>query len=141
MIFFDFYDPDFCIYNDVVVHHGDGIFEIYGYPESVFPPIDFHSATLVGNYIYIIGCLGYSENRTPGETPVYRLDCTTYEIQKIETSGNKPGWIHKHKAQYRDDSGIHITGGEIDLGKDGFLSNSYTYVLDLSDMKWRRLEK
>jgi ankyrin repeat protein len=28
----DHYDPDFCIYNDVIVHHGDGNFEIYGYP-------------------------------------------------------------------------------------------------------------
>src|SRR5688500_12898926 len=34
----DFYDPDFCIYNDVIVCHQGGSVEIYGYPPSVFPP-------------------------------------------------------------------------------------------------------
>lgn len=47
----DYYDPDFCIYNDVVVHYGGGRFEIFGYPEEVFPPTDSHSATLVGDVI------------------------------------------------------------------------------------------
>jgi hypothetical protein len=54
----DSYDPDFCIYNDVVVHQGDGTFQILGYPRHVFPPTDFHTATLVGGDIYIIGGLG-----------------------------------------------------------------------------------
>jgi hypothetical protein len=27
---------------------------VYGYPESVFPPTDFHTATLVGEFIYVI---------------------------------------------------------------------------------------
>ena len=27
----DYYDPDFCIYNDVVVYQGDGNFHIFGY--------------------------------------------------------------------------------------------------------------
>ena len=44
----DSYDPDFCIYNEIFVHDGKGEFEIMGYPETVFPPTDFHSATLVG---------------------------------------------------------------------------------------------
>ncbi|MEJ1933357.1 ankyrin repeat domain-containing protein, partial [Nostoc sp. NIES-2111] len=48
----DYYDSDFCIYNDVVVYQGNGTFQIFGYPEDVFPPTDFHSATLVEEYIY-----------------------------------------------------------------------------------------
>jgi hypothetical protein len=44
----DAYDPDFCIYNDVFVHELDGSITIYGYPNSLFPPTDFHSATRVG---------------------------------------------------------------------------------------------
>ncbi|MDO5769545.1 MAG: hypothetical protein Q4P13_08575, partial [Psychrobacter sp.] len=48
----DYYDPDFYIYNDVIVRHPDGHIEIYGYPRAVFPPTDFHTATLVGDYIY-----------------------------------------------------------------------------------------
>ena len=41
----DHYDPDFHIYNDLVVIAPGGGTEIYGYPRSVFPPTDFHSAT------------------------------------------------------------------------------------------------
>jgi hypothetical protein len=40
----DFYDPDFCIYNDVFVHERDGSVAIYGYPESVFPPTDYDAS-------------------------------------------------------------------------------------------------
>ncbi|MEH2084323.1 MAG: ankyrin repeat domain-containing protein [Nostoc sp.] len=48
----DYYDSNFCIYNDVVVYQGDGSFQIFGYPQDVFEPTDFYSATLVGEYIY-----------------------------------------------------------------------------------------
>jgi len=51
----DGYDPDFCIYNDVFLHGPNGSITIYGYPEAVFPPTDFHTATLIGSYIYLIG--------------------------------------------------------------------------------------
>jgi len=137
----DFYDADFCIYNDVVVHHGNGTFTIFGYPAEVFAPTDFHSATLVGDHIYIIGCLGYPQDRRPGETPVYRLDCRTFEIQRVETSGQKPGWLSRHRARLRDASQIHVTGGKIDHGEDGYVRNSGTYVLDLRDMRWTRLNE
>jgi hypothetical protein len=43
----DFYDSDFFIYNDVVVVEKTGEISIFGYPVDVFPPTDFHSATLV----------------------------------------------------------------------------------------------
>ena len=38
----DSYDPDFYIYNDVVVQDARGGLEIYAYPEVAFPPTDFH---------------------------------------------------------------------------------------------------
>src|SRR5262245_3818627 len=66
----DFYDPDFFIYNDVVVKHPDSTFDIYGYPRHVFPPTDHHSATLVGDRIILIGSLGYTDERQPGVTQV-----------------------------------------------------------------------
>ena len=59
----DSYDPDFFIYNDVVVTKPDGEIIIYGYSIKDFPPTDFHSATLVGNEIILIGSLGYPEQR------------------------------------------------------------------------------
>ena len=65
----DSYDPDFCIYNDVFVHEGEAI-RIHGYPEDVFPPTDFHTATLLGREIVLIGSLGYVGTRKLGVTPV-----------------------------------------------------------------------
>src|SRR6185369_11799713 len=74
----DYYDPDFYIYNDVIVHHPSGEVDIYCYPREVFSPTDFHSATLVGDRIVLIGRLGYSGTRMPEVTPVYALDTSTY---------------------------------------------------------------
>src|SRR5215213_4761385 len=54
----DSYDPDFYIYNDVVVRRPDGAIEIFGYPRDAFPPTDFHSATLVDDRVVIVGSLG-----------------------------------------------------------------------------------
>ena len=67
----DYYDPDFCIYNDVFVHERDGSITIYGYPESAFPPTDFRTATLVGDSIYVIGSLG-----SRGPVTSVRRPCT-----------------------------------------------------------------
>lgn len=138
----DYYDPDFCIYNDVVVYHGDGNFQILGYPRDIFPPTDFHSATLVGEYIYIIGNLGYSSERISGETPVYRLHCDTFKIEKIETTGEKPGWISRHKAVYKQSSQIYITGGKVCImidEKQEYLDNLVDYTLDLKNFNWVRV--
>jgi hypothetical protein len=70
----DHYDPDFCTYNDVVILDLDGSVAIYGYPQDVFPPTDFHTATLVGDRLIVIGRLGYMGERHPGKTPVMVLD-------------------------------------------------------------------
>ncbi|MBD2453117.1 ankyrin repeat domain-containing protein [Nostoc sp. FACHB-87] len=138
----DSYDPDFCIYNDVVVYQGDGSFQIFGYPQDVFPPTDFHSATLVGEYIYIIGNLGYFGTRIYHETPVYRLHIHTFVIEQVATDGEKPGWISKHKAIYQETDKIHITGGNLWVINnekiEDYIDNSVDYVLDLSDLTWSR---
>jgi hypothetical protein len=143
----DSYDPDFCIYNDVFVHHGAGRFDIFGYPEKVFPPADFHTATLVGDYIYIIGCLGYPRQRRSNYTPVYRLHCQTLEVEKIKTSGDNPGWIWKHKAHFRSGASgegeIIVSGGEIlkkVRRKEEHFDNSDSYVLNLMNMRWSRVD-
>lgn len=139
----DFYDPDFCIYNDVVVFDGKWNFQIYGYPEDVFPPTDFHSATLVGNYIYIIGSLGYMNLRFPNETPVYRLDCDSFQIEKITTTGDKPGWISEHKAQFQSSSQILISGGQlwkIIDDKNSLVDNTLDYILNLNTFEWNCID-
>lgn len=135
----DFYDPDFCIYNDVVVHDGHGGIRIYGYPRDIFPPTDFHTATVVGDYIYIIGCLGYSADRIAGYTPVFRLHCDTLVMEKIETQGQNPGWIYRHKACALGQSAIRISAGEIVAGEGEETANDGTYLLELTTMTWSRL--
>ena len=138
----DYYDPDFCIYNDVVVFSPSGQIEIYGYPREVFPPTDFHTATLRGDKIIIIGCMGYQRNRRPGHTPVYLLDLSSYRITNIETLGESPGWISRHSAEFDQDQGINIRGGEIveeRKGEQCFRRNIEDYALDVRTWVWRRL--
>lgn len=140
----DFYDPDFYIYNDVVVHDGHGGLEILGYPRGVFPPTDFHTATLAVDSIYIIGCLGYTDDRKVGATPVYRLAVGTWKIEVVTTSGDTPSWLHEHRATYDSQQGvIRIEGGSILVrGEDSepqIVPNSDRYELDLETLSWRRL--
>lgn len=137
----DSYDPDFCIYNDVVVHDGKGRFEIFGYPEDVFPPTDFHSATLMGEWIYIIGNLGYHTSRGT-QTPVYRLHTGTWKIERVETTGESPGWIHSHMAQW-DGERIFISGGKVQrIGSKGtpeLVDNTARHAFDPHTGGWRDL--
>jgi ankyrin repeat protein len=138
----DYYDPDFCIYNDVLFSQNDGTFTIFGYPQEMFPPTDFHSATLVGDDIYIIGNLGYVNQRIYDETPVFRLNCHTFKIEKIKTSGEKPGWISRHRAYYREPSHIYITDGKLctkSEDKTDYIDNKNSYILDLKNMHWSRV--
>ncbi len=137
----DFYDPNYCIYNDVIVHDGQRQCEIYAYPRDVFPPTDFHSATLVGNFIYIIGNLGYGSDRRPGFTPVYRLDIQSFRIEPVETTGDMPGWIHRHMARYDGKSRITISEGRLAIMESGQfepVDNTDFFTLDLSSLKWSR---
>src|SRR5262249_22895195 len=107
-----FYAPDFCIYNDFFVHERDGSVAVYGYRDSVFPPTDFHTATLVGDSIYVIGSLGYQGTRRYGETPVYRLDVHTLRMDRLHASGEAPGWIYRHRAVAARPHGIRVWGGK-----------------------------
>ena len=136
----DSYDPDFCIYNDVFVHEPDGTIHIFGYPESVFTPTDFHSATLVGEYIYIVGSLGYRGTRQYGKTPVYRLHTTTFRMEQVQVRGDAPGWIYKHQALLSAPQEIRVVGGEIVTGegnKETHTKNERSFVLDIQRLVWR----
>jgi ankyrin repeat protein len=138
----DSYDPDFCIYNDVFVHEADGSFRIYGYPENVFPPTDFHTATLVGRWIYVIGSLGYYGSRLFGQTPVYRLNVETLQIESCECGGEAPGWIFKHRAWAVGNDAIRVRGGTIVSAgeQESHDENKESFVLDLRGRTWRREE-
>ena len=137
----DDYDPDFYIYNDVVVINADESVEIYGYPESVFPATDFHSATLINNGIVIIGCFGYPEQRLVGQTPVYFLNLTDFSITKIETQGIPPSWLYEHTAVFSiDQQHIIIEKGLLVREKKPYsIENIDVWQLSLNDWTWQRL--
>ena len=137
----DHYDSDFHIYNDVVVHDGMGGFEIFGYSKAVFQPTDFHSATLVDGWIYIIGCIGYPEQSKAGFAPVYRLSVESWRIEELKTTGEKPGWLHGHRAVYMpEDKVIRVDGGKLDLpAESDLLTNTNQFELSLETLKWRLL--
>lgn len=139
----DHYDPDFFIYNDVVVVDTDGSIAVYGYAREEFPPTDFHSATLVGKAIFIVGCLGHPEQRVETHTPVFRLDLETMIITPVETSGEAPGWIHRHSAELdADGCSVVVRGGELWLGPSHSMQeNIDAWSLDVASGHWTRLSQ
>ena len=139
----DYYDPDFQIYNDVIVRGPNDEIEIFGYPAADFPPTDFHSATLLDDgRIIVIGNLGYPEGRHPGETPIFRLDTDSWRLSRTATEGDSPGWIHRHSATLNPGGdSIDITGGIMvkDDEVGTLLENIDDWRLDLATWTWRRL--
>ncbi|CAF9921043.1 MAG: hypothetical protein ALECFALPRED_001696 [Alectoria fallacina] len=130
----DGYDPDFCIYNDVVVFETPPksvppplltpeCIKIYGYPVDIFPPTDFHTSTYFADpatgkeWLIIIGGLGYGGQASREQTDVYQLDLTDFSIQRLHTSGIGPiGGTHHHKAELVGGQGqaaIRITTEEV----------------------------
>ncbi len=147
----DWYDPDFCIYNDVIVlrtppgeispeTRSSGV-EIYGYPESEFPPTDFHSATLSGDRIIVIGRLGYHQDRSPSLTPVYALDTQSYEMREVRASGSPPGWVHEHHASFDPRANaITVRGGKLlaDAEREA-VRNHTAFRRHLEEMRWEQV--
>lgn len=133
----DWYDSDFCIYNDVVVEHPGGEIEIFLYPKDVFPPTDFHTATPIGRDIILIGSLGYSDLRRFGATQVSRLDTESFRIEPIATTGDNPGWIAHHAAARVAETEIQVAGGKV-VTAQGSIPNTDAFTLDLTTMVWKR---
>ncbi len=85
----DYYDPNFCIYNDVIVVSNDNenpTVRVYGYPKDVFPPTDFHCSIVIGDYIWIVGCIGYSWQRGH-KIQVCRLHVPSMQMETVVTTG------------------------------------------------------
>lgn len=139
----DYYDPDFHIYNDVVTISPDGEVSIMGYPKSVFPPTDFHSATLVGADLYLVGRLGYPEDRRQRIESVHVLDTGNYRIRTLQTSGQAPPWLHEHVAELDADGGrILVRGGKVLHNEFPILiENLDLWTLRISDGAWTRVER
>lgn len=135
----DSYDPDFCIYNDVFVHERGSI-RIFGYPEALFPPTDFHTATLIDRKIWIVGSLGYHGTRRYGTTPVFTLDMDTLSIEAVQTKGPAPGWIYSHRADVDPNGEIVVSGGTVATKSEGEERNGANvarHALDTKLLRWR----
>jgi ankyrin repeat protein len=138
----DSYDPDFYIYNDVFVQTPGGNVRIFAYPEEEFPPTDFHTATLVGRLIYLIGSLSYHGRRAFGTTQVYVLDTETFRIAPFATTGTPPGWIYGHRARLISPNEIRVESGKVaflkDDGEEEHGDLAGVWVLDLARGEWRK---
>lgn len=137
-------DPDFCIYNDVIVRGEEGETRIFGYPRYDFPPTDFHTATYVERLsgIIVIGGLGYKEDRIPGITNVFTLFLDSYYMKSVETSGENPSWIWEHYAVLSlGGEAIVVYGGKVLNAEGGTVDNTDVYRLTLASMKWDRVSE
>lgn len=138
----DYYDPDFYIYNDVIVLYPSGDVDVYGYPQDAFAPTDHHSSTLADGRVIVIGGLSYSERRIPGKTLVYDLDLGTLAMAPVFTDGDQPGWIFDHRAELSEDhKSITVRGGSVIALVDGIertIENDDEWTLDLDSMRWTR---
>jgi hypothetical protein len=135
----DYYDPDFYIYNDVIVFGPERKIDIYGYPKGIFPPTDSHTATLAGQEIIVIGCLGNPKDRRPELTPVHSIDTRDYRISNLDTSGTAPGWIFGHAAELSTGAVINVRDGQVVEFKDGkqlFRRNNEEFSLDTKTGVW-----
>jgi len=91
----DSYDPQFQIYNDVLVEFPDGNpSKLFTYPRSVFPPTDDHVGIQLGSSLYLFGNVGYPEDRVP-QMQVVRIDLLTYQAQCLQVPGPGPPWCSK----------------------------------------------
>lgn len=133
----DYYDPQFFIFNDVIVQHPDDSLEVVGYPADDFPPTDFHSATLVDRQLLLIGSLSYPQLRNPLETQCFSLDTDSLRLTRLCTSGENPGWIFKHSAELVDGA-IVFRGGQVG-GPTNLRENADDWRLDLGTLSWSRL--
>lgn len=78
------------------------------YPPHILPPISHHTATVLGNDLWLIG------NRHAGEygrTPVYRMNLRSYQVVPV-ASRNHIGVVYGHKSHVQNGK-IVITGRQI----------------------------
>jgi hypothetical protein len=138
----DHYDPDFCIYNDVHLTSPDGEVRILGYPTHVFPPTDFHSATLVGDEVVVIGGLGYAHERRPEVTPVFALNVNTLAFERrLARSEAGPGWLFEHSARLsKNQRAITVTGGRRLIAGGEICENFSDWSLNLPKLTWSCVE-
>jgi len=121
-----------------VVLHANGRIDILGYPAEVFPPTDFHTATLVGERIIIVETLDIRSSESQVRPLSWFL---MFQPRRFgcETLGYPPGWIHSHDALLEEGGvSILIRRGKLDRGGEdtSLVENIDDWRLHLSDWRW-----
>lgn len=152
----DAYGDDALDYNDVREYRRDepnATFElvaIYGYPRGVFPGVCGATATLVGEYVYVIGGVEEGPLWDAQRAGVFRLHVPTMRMEKVETSGEDPGAIRYHFAELSTDGGaIVVSGGKRKMrarhrmprGWEQTDESSGVFALCLRTHRWRLVEE
>ena len=71
---------------------------------------------------------------------MFRLDLTTFAIDRVQTHGDVPGWIGRHQAEYiRSENAIVLTGGTVAEDERTWTPNSDTFSLALESGRCVRL--
>jgi hypothetical protein len=63
-------------------------------------------------------------------------------MEELPTTGESPGWIHRHRAIPVGKGGILIRGGTIFSsidGKETWVENRSEFLLDVENGKWKRV--
>ena len=63
-------------------------------------------------------------------------------MERLDTSGDAPGWIFDHRARREGRAAIRISGGTIvattSAGQEVQSASGGEFVLDLDALRWRR---
>lgn len=133
----DFYDPFFYIFNDIIIYEPNGEKKVLLYPYKDFPPTDFHTATLIGNQIYIIGRMGF-DIPEDGSTPVYILNTDTYKLRELKIRNKIDGCVNSHQSELTS-NGIIIHSGKILAKNKNMTVFTEKYLLNIKESRWIKL--
>ncbi len=133
----DFYDPDFRVYNDIVIQKPDGEIQLWNYSLEQFPATDFHVAHYDKNShsIFLIGNLGYPETRKEGITQVLKVNLKTMNIEQLACFGKMPSWLNHHEMKVINDDELEFKNGYL-IKEKKYLRNLYTWRLSLRTLEW-----
>lgn len=123
-------------YNDVIVKYPDNSIKVFTYLTNIFPPLSFHTATLVANEIWIIG---FAET-IQQDTPVYRLNIHNFNIQRVEIRNNI-GIISKHTTMLKNNQLIVTAGNFWSDTAMIWWENIDTWALNLKTFIWKNITK
>ncbi|PPQ36059.1 hypothetical protein SAMN06265338_11826 [Rhodoblastus acidophilus] len=77
---------------------------------------------MIGEAIYLVGSYGYHFERGAA-IQALRLDTRDFHVETVETSGEVPDWISRHRAERIGETGLLIFGGAIFSRDNARVSN------------------